>query len=57
MWNDKTVVLFDTFIKAIKRGDILQDNVFELLERHGDKIVAVKYRGVWIAVDNGYWIS
>ena len=47
-------MLFDTFIKAIKRGDIFQDNVFELLERRGDQIVAVKYRGVWIVVDNGY---
>ena len=25
-WNGKTAVLFDTFIKTIKRGDILQDN-------------------------------
>ena len=41
-------VLFDIFIKAIKSGDILQDNVFGLLERRGDKIVAVKYQGVWI---------
>ena len=24
-WNDKLVVLFDTYIKAIKRGEILQD--------------------------------
>ena len=53
-WNDKTLVLFDTFIKAIKRGDILQDNVFEILEKVDDKIVSVKYRGVWIVVDNGY---
>jgi hypothetical protein len=53
-WNDKTVVLFDTFIKAIKRGDILQDNIFELLEKRGDEIVKVKYRGVWLVVDNGY---
>jgi len=53
-WNDKTVVLFDTFIKAIKRGDILQDNIFELLEKRGDEIVKVKYRGIWIVVDNGY---
>ena len=53
-WNDKTVVLFDTFTKAIKRGDILQDNIFELLEKRGDEIVKVKYRGIWIVVDNGY---
>ena len=53
-WNDKTIVFFDTFIKAIKRGDILQDNIFELLERREGEIVRVKYRGVWIVVDNGY---
>ena len=34
-WNEKTVVLFDTYIKAIKRGEILQDNIFILLEKRG----------------------
>ena len=53
-WNDKTLVLFDTFIKGIKRGDILDDYEFELMERRGDTVVPVKYRGVWIVVDNGY---
>ena len=53
-WNDKTVVLFDTYIKAIKFGEILQDNIFTLLEKRGCKIVEVKYQGVWLVVDNGY---
>ena len=53
-WNDKTVVLFDEFIKNIKRGNTLQDHCFELLELRGDRVVRVKYRGVWIVVDNGY---
>ena len=53
-WNDKTLVLFDTFIRDVKRGKILQDNIFELLERSGNEIVKVKYRGVWIIVNNGY---
>ena len=53
-WNDKTVILFDTFVKATKRGEILQDNVFENFEQRGDEIVAVKYQGVWVMVYNGY---
>ena len=53
-WNDKTVVLFDTFGKEIKRGSILQDNVFYLLAARDGEVVKVKYRGVWVVVDNGY---
>ena len=53
-WNDKTLVLFDTFIRDIKSGHILSDYTFELLEQRGEEVVAVKYKGVWIVVDNGY---
>ena len=53
-WNDKTVVLFDTYIKAIKRGEILQDNIFTIFEKCGCKIVEVKYQRLWIVVENGY---
>jgi hypothetical protein len=53
-WNDKTVVLFDTFIRGIKRGDILNDNIFELYEMQDGEVLRVKYRGVWLLVDNGY---
>jgi hypothetical protein len=52
--NEKILVLFDTFIKGVKRGDILQENIFNLLETRGDKVVSVKYQGVWIVVNNGY---
>jgi hypothetical protein len=53
-WNDKTLVLFDTFIRDIKRGDILNDRIFELFEMKNGEVVRVKYRGVWMLVDNGY---
>ena len=52
-WNDKTVVLFDDFLMDIKRGKILQDNEFGLLERRSDGVARVKYQGVWVVVDNG----
>ena len=29
-WNDNTLVLFDTFIRDIKRGEILDDYMFEV---------------------------
>eukprot|EP00804_Cyclotella_cryptica_P009478 CCRYP_017781-RA/>CCRYP_017781-RA protein AED:0.25 eAED:0.26 QI:0/0/0/1/0/0/3/0/237 len=54
-WNDKTLVLFDLFLRGIKTGRTLQDNVFELLEEREDgEVIKVKYRGVWAVVDNGY---
>jgi hypothetical protein len=53
-WNDKSLVLFDSFIIGIKRGEIFDDNIFELLEMVDGKFVSVKYRGAWIVVDNGY---
>eukprot|EP00804_Cyclotella_cryptica_P009806 CCRYP_016250-RA/>CCRYP_016250-RA protein AED:0.25 eAED:0.25 QI:0/0/0/1/1/1/2/0/249 len=53
-WNDKTMVLFDTFVRGIHDGDHLHDVEFELFERrHGD-IVTIKYRGGYVIVDNGY---
>ncbi|KAL3777685.1 hypothetical protein ACHAWO_007849 [Cyclotella atomus] len=53
-WNDKKLVLFDTFIRDIKHGDILNDHIFELYEMQNGEVVRVKYRGVWTLVDNGY---
>ena len=35
-------------------GTILSNYNFELLEQRGNEVVAVKYRGIWIVVDNGY---
>lgn len=54
-WNDKTVVLFDTMLHGLKRGKVLADATFELLERNKNgEIVPVKYRGAYVIVDNGY---
>jgi hypothetical protein len=54
-WNDKTLVLFDDFVKGIHDGTILQDVEFELLERGiNGEVLTVKYRGAWLMVDNGY---
>jgi len=54
-WNDKTLVLFDTFLEDIKSGKILSDNEFILYEyTDNGEVVAVTYKGVWIQVDNGY---
>jgi len=54
-WNDKTLVLFDTFLDDIKSGKILSDNEFTLYEyTDNGEVVAVTYKGVWILVDNGY---
>lgn len=36
----------------IKRGAILDDYEFELLEHQNREVVSVKYRGVWVIVDN-----
>ena len=52
-FNDKTLIMFDKFVHDIIDGK-LDDYTFELLEQHGTEIVPVKYRGVWIIVDNGY---
>ena len=53
-YNDKTTILYNEFIMDIKSGAILDDYEFELLERRDGKVIAVKYRGVWVVVDNGY---
>jgi hypothetical protein len=53
-FNDKTVVLYDDFICDIKAGLILDDYEFELLEKQGEHVVPVQYKGIWLVVDNGY---
>lgn len=54
-WNDKTLVLFDSFVVALSEGTVLDDAEFELYERAADgTIVRVKYKGAWVRVDNGY---
>jgi hypothetical protein len=55
-WNDKTLILFDTFACGIYRGDnALKDVVFELFERDADgNVISVTYNGCYVIVDNGY---
>eukprot|EP00804_Cyclotella_cryptica_P015709 CCRYP_019516-RA/>CCRYP_019516-RA protein AED:0.25 eAED:0.25 QI:0/0/0/1/1/1/2/0/275 len=53
-WNDKMIVLFDTFVRGIRDGDHLNDVEFELFEqRHGD-IITIKFRGGYVIVEYGY---
>ena len=54
-WNDQTMVCLDQFISGIRDGLLLQDNDFELLDydRLGN-VISVKYKGVYVIVDNGY---
>ena len=52
--NDQTIVLFDDFAYDLRNGKIMQDNIFELLQHNSDDgvVYEVKYRGVWMLVDN-----
>jgi hypothetical protein len=49
------MVRLDQFISGIRDGLLLQDNDFELLDydRLGN-VISVKYKGVYVIVDNGY---
>lgn len=54
-WNDKTLVLFDSFISAIHEGKKLQDMKFQLEERLlNGKLTKVSYKGAWRLTDNRY---
>jgi hypothetical protein len=54
-WNDKTLILFDSFIKGIQDGEVLQDTKFFLHEYDKDgAIVQQNYLGCWVLCDNGY---
>ena len=54
-WNDKTIILYDEFVRGIHEGVLFEDNEFTLFEYDAlGNIVEVKYQGVWIMVDNGY---
>ena len=55
-WNDKTIILFDTFAKELKNKEILQDCKFKLFchDLNG-KLREDEYYGAWIIVDNGYF--
>jgi hypothetical protein len=53
-WNDKTLIRFDKFVTGMKEGTKLEDVEFDLFEEKDSKIVKIKYKGVWVIVDNGY---
>jgi len=54
-WNDKTLVLFDDFVRGIYEGDLMQDVTFKLLQKdQNGNIIEVTYRGPWLITDNGY---
>ena len=53
--DDKTIILYDGFVRGINEGTIFEDNEFTLFEYDTlGNIVEGKYQGVWIMVDNGY---
>jgi hypothetical protein len=53
-WNDKTMILFDSFIKGIQDGEVLQDTKFFLYEHKDGVIVQQECLGCWVLCDNGY---
>jgi hypothetical protein len=54
-WNDKTLVMFDEFVRGMYEGKVLDDVEFVLLEEdESGNIVERTYKGAWLVVDNGY---
>ena len=54
-YNDKTLVLFDPFIRGIYDGSLYSDMEFKLWEKDEDgNEVEQCYKGCWVIVDNGY---
>jgi len=59
-WNDKTLVLFDDFVRGVFEGKIMEDVEFELFEKDRNGCtVTFRYKGPYLIVDNGYlsWSS
>jgi hypothetical protein len=49
------LILFDELAKALRDGTTLDDVEFELKETdQAGNVIAIKYRGCWLMVDNGY---
>ena len=41
----------------MRKGKVMMDNIFELLDYNDDGVIcSVKYRVLWLLVDNGYLI-
>jgi hypothetical protein len=52
-WNDKTVVLFDAFVRGVHEGTVPDDNEFTLFELDGNgDVVGVQRQWAWLLVDN-----
>jgi hypothetical protein len=47
-WNDKTLVMFDSFIKGIYNGEVLEDSKFLLSKYKDEAIVKQNYLGCWV---------
>jgi hypothetical protein len=48
------MVRLDQFISGVRDGNLLQDNDFELLDYDLlGNVISVKYKGVYVIVDNG----
>ena len=54
-WNDKTIVLYDEFVRGVNNGEIFYENEFTLLEYDKNyNVIEVEYKGAWFMLDNGY---
>lgn len=53
-WNDKTLILYDDFLRGIYEGRLYSDVEFDLSSSINGERHTRKYKGVWIMVDNGY---
>ena len=54
-FNDKTLILFDTFAQNLRSGGYNDKFNFELFDYGDDgEVVTVKYCGCYLIVDNGY---
>ena len=49
--NDKTVILYDEFMTAIRAQKLYENVTYELYDANG---VPHVFSGAWIMVDNGY---
>ena len=54
-FNDKTLILFDTFINKMRKGDYNDLHTFELYAFNDEgEIILETYKGCYVIVDNGY---
>ena len=54
-WNDKSLIMSDDFHVGVRKGKLLGNNIFKLLEFDSNgKVVEVEYKGGWFICDNGY---